>query len=98
MIHTTNIVNDEPLVWGSCAKALSYSYVVKIHYFFKNLLLYFNAQIKQPEGILIMPKEGTTTIVNFMTQGMDSAARVWSNKSSSENALFFKNLLLFNQA
>ena len=73
-------------------------YVVKIHYFFKNLLFFFNAQIKQPEGISIMSKEGTTTIVNFMTQCMDSFARVWPNKSSSENALFFKNLLLFNQA
>ena len=33
------------------------------------------AQIKQTEGLIIMFKEGTTTIVNFMTQGMDSFAR-----------------------
>ena len=44
-------------------------YIVKIHYFFKNLFLYSHAQIKQTEGIVIMSKEGSTKIVNFITPG-----------------------------
>ena len=32
-----------------------------------NLLLYFQAQIRQVEGIVMMSKEGSTKIVNFMT-------------------------------
>ena len=45
------------------------NYIVKIHYFFKNLFLYSHAQIKQTEGIVIMSKEGSTKIVNFITPG-----------------------------
>ena len=46
------------------------SYIVKIPYFFKNFLLYSQAQIRQIEGIVMivmMSKEGSTKIVNFMT-------------------------------
>ena len=42
------------------------SYVVKIHDFFKNILLYSQAQIRQTECIAMMSKEGSTKIVNFM--------------------------------
>ena len=38
--------------------------------------------------IVMMTKEGSTKIVNFMTQGRDFCARVWPIKSYSENALF----------
>ena len=41
--------------------------IVKIHYCYKNLLLYSQAQIRQTEGIVMMSKEGSTKIVNFMT-------------------------------
>ena len=43
------------------------SYIVKIHYFFKNLLLSSQAQIRQPEDIVMMSKEGSTKIVNLIT-------------------------------
>ena len=43
------------------------SYIVKWHYFFKNLLLYFKAQPRQTDGLVMMSKEGSTNIINFMT-------------------------------
>ena len=57
---------------------------VKFMYFFKNLLFYSLALIRQIEYKEKMTKEGSTKIVNFMTSG----ARSWPNKSYSENALF----------
>ena len=46
------------------------SHVVKMHYFFKNLLLYSQAWIRQTNYIVMMTKKGPTKIVNFMTTGM----------------------------
>ena len=44
------------------------NYIVKIHYLLKNLLFYSQAQIRQTEDyIVMMSKEGSTKIVNFMT-------------------------------
>ena len=43
--------------------------IVKIHYFYKNLLMYSQTQIRQTEGIEKMFKERSTKIVNFMTSG-----------------------------
>ena len=45
------------------------SHIVKMHYFFKNLLLYSHAWIKQTKYIEMMTKEGSTKIVNFITPG-----------------------------
>ena len=45
------------------------SHIVKIHYFFKNLLLYSQAYIRKTKYIVIMTKEGSTKIVNFKTPG-----------------------------
>ena len=45
------------------------SHIVKMHYFFKNLLLYSHAYIRQTKYIVVMTKEGSTKIVNFMTPG-----------------------------
>ena len=42
---------------------------VKLMYFFKNLLLYSQAYIRQTMYIIIMTKEGFTKIVTFMTLG-----------------------------
>ena len=39
------------------------SYIVKIYYFYENLLLYSQTQI---EGIVMMSEEGSTKIVNSM--------------------------------
>ena len=42
---------------------------VKLMYFFKNLLLYPSAWFRQTKYIVMMTKEGSTKIVNFMTPG-----------------------------
>ena len=42
------------------------SHIVKLHYFFKNLLLYSQALIRQTKYVLMMTKEGATKIVNFL--------------------------------
>ena len=42
------------------------SHIVKMHYFFKNLLLYSQAYIRQTKCI-VMTKEGSTKMVTFMT-------------------------------
>ena len=45
------------------------SQVVKMHYFFKNLLLFTQAKIRQIESKIIMTKEASTKIVNRITPG-----------------------------
>ena len=40
---------------------------VKLMYFLKNLLLYSQALIRQTKYVVMMTKEGSTKIVNFMT-------------------------------
>ena len=42
---------------------------VKLIYFFKNLLLYSRAWFRQTKYVVIMTKEGSTKIVNFMIPG-----------------------------
>ena len=46
------------------------SHIVKMHYFFKSLLLYSQALIRQTKYVVMMTKEGSTKIVNFMTPGV----------------------------
>ena len=46
------------------------SHIVKMHYFFKNLLPYFQAWIRQSKYIVMMIMEGSTIIVNYMTPGV----------------------------
>ena len=41
------------------------SYIMKIDYFFKNLLLFTQAKITQTESIVMMTKEESTKIVKF---------------------------------
>ena len=43
------------------------SHLVKMGYFFQNLLLYSQALIRQTKYIIMMTKEGSTKIVNFNT-------------------------------
>ena len=58
------------------------SHIVKIHYFFKNHLLYSGPWIKHTKYILMMTKEGSTKIVNFMTTwNRGSCARARPYKS-----------------
>ena len=46
---------------------ISHIHVVKMHYFFENLLLYSQAQNRQTMYIIMIIKEGSTQIVNFNT-------------------------------
>ena len=66
------------------------SYIVKIHYIFKNILLCSRAEIRQTEGIVTNDDQGRVyqnfTFHNY--QGWGSCARAWLYKSYSENALF----------
>ena len=41
----------------------------KLMYFLKNLLLYLGAWFRQTKYIVLITKEGSTKIVNFMTPG-----------------------------
>ena len=60
---STKIVNFmNPGIEGSCAKVWSYKL-----YSEKTLFLYSQVQIRQTEGIVMMSKEGSTNILNFMT-------------------------------
>ena len=43
------------------------SHIVNMHFFFKNLLLYSQTLISQTKYVVMMTKEGSTKIVNFMT-------------------------------
>ena len=43
--------------------------VIKMHYFFNNLLLYFQALIRQTKYVVMMIKEGSSKDVNFMSPG-----------------------------
>ena len=45
------------------------SHIVKMHYFFKNLLLNSRAYIRQTKYIVLKNKEGSSKIVTFMTPG-----------------------------
>ena len=43
---------------------------VKLLYFLTNLLLYSQALIRQTKYVVMMTKEGSTKIVNFVTPGV----------------------------
>ena len=87
---STKIVNFMTLGAGVLVLGCGHiSHLMKIHYFFTNLLLYSGAWFRQTKCIVMMTKEGSTKIVNFMTPGAGVlVARVWPYKSYSENALF----------
>ena len=46
------------------------SHIVKMHYFFKSLLLYSQAYIRQTKYKVMMTKEGSDKIINFRTPGL----------------------------
>ena len=75
------------------------SLIVKMHYFFKNRLLYSQAQIRQTKYVVMMTTEGSTKIVNFMTPGAGVLV-LWHGHISHIMKMhyFFKNLLLYFQA
>ena len=75
------------------------SHIVKMHYFFKNLLLYSQAYIRQTKYIVLINKEGSTKIVTFMTPGAGVLVLGCGHISHIVKMhYFFKNLLLYSQA
>ena len=71
---------------------------VKLMYFLKNLLLYSQALIRQTKYV-VMTKEGSTKIVNFMTPGAGVLVLGRGHISHIVKLhYFFKNLLLYSQA
>ena len=75
------------------------SHIVKMHYFFKNLLFNSQALIRQTKYVVMMTKEGSTKFVNFMTPGAGVLV-LWCGHISHivKMHYFFKNLLLNSQA
>ena len=75
------------------------SHIVKMYYFFKNLLLNSQAHIRQTNYVVMMTKEGSTKIVNFMTPGVGVLVLGYGYISHIVNMhYFFKNLLLYSGA
>ena len=71
----------------------------KLLYFLKNLLLYSQALIRQTKYVVMMTKEGSSKIVNFMTPGAGVLVLGRGLISHIVKMLyFFKNLLLYSQA
>ena len=72
--------------------------IVKMNYFCENLLFSLT-QIRQFEGIVMMSKEGSAKIVNFMTPRAGILVLGCGQISCIVKMLyFFKNLLLFTWA
>ena len=64
-------------------------HIMKMHYFFKNFLLYSHAYIRQNKYIVMMTKEVSTENVKFhKPRDRHSCAKVWPYNWYSENALF----------
>ena len=47
------------------------SHIMKMHTFFKNLLLYTQAQFRQTEGRVMMTKEGSTKLLILLSPGQE---------------------------
>ena len=75
------------------------SHIVKMHYFFKNLLLNSQAQIRQTKQVVMMTKEGSNKIVNFMTPGAGVLVLEHGHISHIvKQHCFFNNLFRYSQA
>ena len=75
------------------------SHILKMHYFFKNLLLYSQTQIRQTKYKVMMTREGSIKIVNFTTPGSGVLVLGCGHVSHIVKMhYFFKNLLLYSQS
>ena len=72
---------------------------LKMHYFFENLLLYSGARFRPTKCIVMMTKEVSTKIVNFMTPGAGVLVLGRGHISHILKMHYsFKNILLNSQA
>ena len=84
---------------GAGVLVLGCGHIVKMHYFFKTLLLYSQAQIRQTKYIVIMTMERSTKIVNFMTPGAGVLVLGRGHISHLMKIhYFFTNHLLYSEA
>ena len=68
--ESTKVLNFMTPGAGVLALGCGYvSHIVKIHYSLKNLVHYSQAWIRQTKYKVMMTKEGSSKIVNFMTPG-----------------------------
>ena len=75
------------------------SHTVNMQYFFKNLLLFSQAKIKQTKYIVMMNKEGSSKIVTFMTPRAEVLVLGCGHISHIVKMHYsYKNLLLYSQA
>ena len=75
------------------------SHIVKMHYLFKNLLLYSQALIRQTKYVVKLTKEWSTKIINFLTPG--AGVFVQGRGHISHIVImhyFLNNLLPYSQA
>ena len=95
---STQIVNlmTPGVLWLGCGHI---SHRVKMHYFFKNLLFNSQALIRQTKYVVMMTKEGSTKIINFITPGVGVLVLGRGHISHRVKMhYFFKNLFLYSQA
>ena len=50
-------------------------------YFLENILLFYGLWFRQTQCVVMITKEGSTEVVNFMTPGAGFFARGWSYQS-----------------
>ena len=75
------------------------NHIMKMHYFFKNLQLYSQAYIRKTKYLVVMTKEGSTNIINFMTPVAGVFVLGCGHISHIVKMHYFlKNLLLYSQA
>ena len=68
------------------------SYDMKMHYFFQNLFLYSQAQVRQSQYIVMMTSEESTKTVRFMTPGAGVLVPGCGRKSHiSKSTISFKS-------
>ena len=63
---STNFVN---FITPGAGLGRGLSHILKLHYLFKILLLFFHAQIRQTKYIVMNTIKGSTKIVNFVNPG-----------------------------
>ena len=95
-LHLTVVIQFKFRFFGHLSN--SGSHIVKIQYFFKNLLLHSQAWIRQTKYKVMITKEGCTKIVTFLTPGAVVLALGCGHISHIVKMhYFFKNLLLYFQ-
>ena len=102
--RSTKIVNFMTPGAGIFAQGCGHiSHIVKMHYSLKIYLLYSPAwmrQMRQTKFIVMMTKEGSTQIINFMTPGSCRTAalrKVFVGRPERHSAIHINDCIFFAQ-